>query len=136
MRNFFSFLWQQDGLHILFFPTFGYTKVREADVLVHIVDVSNPTWRKQEVSVNKVLQEIEAGDKPIVRVFNKLDLLNKEDAETIKCEAALSEGFSVGVSSLTGDGLGDFVAVVENALSGLLVPVELELPYSCGQEVS
>ncbi|KAL7489399.1 hypothetical protein ACHAW6_015021 [Cyclotella cf. meneghiniana] len=111
-------------------------EVREADVLVHIVDVSNPTWRKQEVSVNKVLQEIEAGDKPIVRVFNKLDLLNKEDAETIKCEAALSEGFSVGVSSLTGDGLGDFVAVVENALSGLLVPVELELPYSCGQEIN
>ncbi|KAL3792178.1 hypothetical protein HJC23_009642 [Cyclotella cryptica] len=111
-------------------------EVREADVLVHIVDVSNSSWRKQEVSVNKVLQEIGAGDKPIVRVFNKLDLLNKEDAETIKCEAALSEGFAVGVSSLTGDGLGDFVAVVETALSGLLVPVELELPYSCGQEIN
>jgi 50S ribosomal subunit-associated GTPase HflX len=82
------------------------------------------------------LQEIEAGDKPIVRVFNKIDLLDKDDAETIKCEAALSEGFSVGISSLTGDGLGDFVAVVENALSGLLVSVELMLPYSCGNEVS
>jgi GTP-binding protein HflX len=111
-------------------------EVKEADVLVHIVDVSNPCWRKQEDSVTKVLSEIGAGDKPTVRVFNKLDLLDKEDAELIKYEAACSENFSVGISSLTGEGLSDFVAVVEDALSGLLVPIELELPYSCGNEIN
>jgi GTP-binding protein HflX len=111
-------------------------KVREADVLIHMIDISNPSWKKQEQSVNEVLHEIEAGNKPVVRVYNKIDLLDKEVAENVKVEAALSENFSVGVSSLTGDGLADFVAVVENALSGLLVPVELLLPYSCGNEVS
>jgi GTP-binding protein HflX len=99
-------------------------------------DVSNPCWRKQENSVTSVLGEIGAGDKPIVRVFNKLDLLNANDAETLKYEAAVSEDYSVGISSLTGEGLGDFVAVVEDALSGLLVPVELEIPYSCGNEIN
>lgn len=110
--------------------------MREADVLIHMIDISNPSWKKQEQSVNQVLEEIEAGDKPIVRVYNKIDLLNAEDADTVKLEAALSESFSVGVSSLTGDGLADFVAVVENALSDLLVHVELELPYSCGNEIN
>ena len=37
-------------------------EVKEADVLVHLVDVSNPCWRKQEVSVTNVLEEIGAGD--------------------------------------------------------------------------
>jgi len=111
-------------------------EVREADVLVHVLDVSNPTWKKQEVSVTKVLEDIGAGDKPIVRVFNKLDLLDEEDAEMLKYEAVCSDDYSVGISSFTGAGLSDFVAVVEDALSGLLVPVELELPYSCGQEVN
>lgn len=54
----------------------------------------------------------------------------------LKYEAACAEDFSVAISSLTGEGLSDFVAVVEDALSDLLVPVELELPYSCGQEVN
>lgn len=54
----------------------------------------------------------------------------------LKYEAACSDDFSVAISSLTGDGLSDFVAVVEDALSDLLVPVELELPYSCGNEVN
>jgi GTP-binding protein HflX len=104
-------------------------------VLVHMVDASNPSWRKQEASVTNVLEDIGAGDIPLVRVFNKPDLLDPEDAEMIKYEAACAEDFSVGISSLTGEGLGDFVAVVEDALSGLLVPVELMMPYSCGNEV-
>lgn len=54
----------------------------------------------------------------------------------LKYEAACSEDFSVALSSLTGEGLSDFVAVVEDSLSDLLVPIELELPYSCGNEVN
>jgi GTP-binding protein HflX len=103
-----------------------------------VSDVSNPCWRKQEGSVTSVLNEIGAGDTPIIRVFNKIDLLDPEDAEILKYEAATCPDgeFSVGISSLTGEGLGDFVAVVEDALSGLLVPIEILLPYSCGHEVN
>lgn len=111
-------------------------EVQRADVLVHIVDVSNRSWRKQEVSVIDTLEDIGVGNKPIVRVLNKIDLLSADDAELLKYEAACAEDFSVAISSLTGEGLNDFVSIVEDSLSGLLVPVQLEIPYSSGDQVS
>lgn len=110
-------------------------EVREADVLLHVIDVSNPTWEKQEKAVRTVLAEIDAGDKPLVRVFNKIDLIPPDDAEDLRYEAAMSKS-SVAVSSLRGDGMQDFVAVVEDALSDLLVPIEVEIPYNKGDEMN
>lgn len=117
-------------------PLYVVQRSSNSNIPYFYSDVSNPCWRKQENSVTSVLGEIGAGDKPIVRVFNKLDLLDPNDAETLKYEAAVADDYSVGISSLTGEGLSDFVAVVEDALSGLLVPVELEIPYSCGNEIN
>lgn len=110
-------------------------EVQEADVLIHVIDVSNPTWEKQENAVLSVLNEMGAMDKPIVRVLNKIDLLEPEDAEYLSYEAALTD-YTVAVSSLQGDGMTDFVAVVEDALQELLVPIEVEIPYSLGDELS
>merc|ERR1712232_1031986 len=109
-------------------------EVQEADVLIHVIDVSNPVWEKQERAVRTVLSGIGV-DKPIVRVLNKVDLLEPEDAEYLEYEAAFSD-HTVAVSALYGHGLQDFVAVVEEALSDLLVPIEMEIPYSKGHEVS
>eukprot|EP00339_Tiarina_fusa_P026109 CAMPEP_0117002496 /NCGR_PEP_ID=MMETSP0472-20121206/4151_1 /TAXON_ID=693140 ORGANISM="Tiarina fusus, Strain LIS" /NCGR_SAMPLE_ID=MMETSP0472 /ASSEMBLY_ACC=CAM_ASM_000603 /LENGTH=614 /DNA_ID=CAMNT_0004702873 /DNA_START=287 /DNA_END=2131 /DNA_ORIENTATION=+ len=109
-------------------------EVEEADVLVHVIDVSNPAWEKQERAVRTVLSDIGV-DKPMVRVLNKIDLLEPEEAEYLKYEAAFSDK-TVAVSALYGDGLQDFVAVVEEALADLLVQVELEIPYSKGDELS
>jgi GTPase len=110
-------------------------EVQEADVLIHVIDVSNPTWQKQERAVRTVLADIDCDDKPIVRVLNKIDLLDPEEAEYLKYEAALMEN-TVAVSSLRGDSMQDFVAVVEESLSGLLVPIEMEIPYSKGDELN
>jgi GTPase len=110
-------------------------EVEEADVLVHVIDVSNPSWEKQERAVRAVLADMNCGDKPIVRVLNKIDLLHEDDAEYLKYEAAFV-GKTVVVSALYGDGMKDFVGAVEEALNDLLVPVELLLPYSKGQEMS
>lgn len=110
-------------------------EVKEADVLVHVVDVSNPVWIKQERAVRQVLADIGAAEKPIVTVFNKIDLLNPEDAEFLRYEAAFNE-MQVAVSSLTGDGLQEFVAVTELALSSLLVPIEVEIPYAKGEDLN
>lgn len=110
-------------------------EVEEADVLIHVIDVSNPVWEKQERAVRNVLSDMDVGDKPIVRVLNKIDLLEPEDAEYLKYEAAFSDN-TVAVSALHGDGLQDFVAVVEEALSDLLVPIEMEIPYSMGHELN
>jgi GTP-binding protein HflX len=48
-------------------------EVREADILLHVVDVSHPGYEEQLGVVNKTLQEIKAFEKPILAVFNKID---------------------------------------------------------------
>ena len=48
-------------------------EVREADVLVHVVDLAHPTYEDQIASVNLILAELDTRDKPILMVFNKVD---------------------------------------------------------------
>lgn len=48
-------------------------EVREADLLLHVVDISHPTFEEQIEVVNRTLEEIKANDKPIILVFNKID---------------------------------------------------------------
>jgi len=110
-------------------------EVQEADLLIHVIDVSNPSWRKQERAVSSVLTDIGASDKPIVRVWNKIDLLDPADAEYLRYEAAMSS-HTVAVSALNGDGMSDMVACVEDALAELLVPIEVLIPYSKGDELN
>jgi GTPase len=49
-------------------------EVREADILLHVVDISHPAYEEQIGVVNKTLQELNAFDKPIITIFNKMDL--------------------------------------------------------------
>lgn len=53
-------------------------EVREADLLLHVVDISHPNYEDQMAVVNKTLQEIGAFDKPILTIFNKLDLYEEK----------------------------------------------------------
>lgn len=48
-------------------------EVRESDILMHVVDISHPGFEEQIEVVNKTLSEIQAGDKPMIYVFNKID---------------------------------------------------------------
>ncbi|MBQ7162459.1 MAG: 50S ribosome-binding GTPase, partial [Bacteroidales bacterium] len=48
-------------------------EVREADLLLHVVDISHPDFEEQIEVVNRTLEEIHAQDKPIILVFNKID---------------------------------------------------------------
>ena len=48
-------------------------EVREADLLLHVVDISHPNFEDHIASVDKVLGEIDSGDKPVIMVFNKID---------------------------------------------------------------
>jgi len=52
-------------------------EVREADILLHVVDISHPAYEEQMGVVNKTLQDIKAFDKPTIVVFNKMDLYEK-----------------------------------------------------------
>lgn len=49
-------------------------EVREADILLHVVDVSHPAYEEQIAVVNKTLHELKTDEKPVLMVFNKMDL--------------------------------------------------------------
>lgn len=52
-------------------------EVREADLLVHVVDISHPQYEDQLAVVNKTLQELKTNEKPVITVFNKMDQYEK-----------------------------------------------------------
>ncbi|MGB5226674.1 MAG: GTPase HflX, partial [Eudoraea sp.] len=56
-------------------------EVREADLLLHIVDISHPNFEDHINSVNKILNEIGSSDKKTIMVFNKIDLYEQEIIE-------------------------------------------------------
>lgn len=56
-------------------------EVREADLLLHVVDIAHPNFEDHIASVNQILDEIESADKPILMVFNKIDAYEPEVIE-------------------------------------------------------
>ena len=70
-------------------------EVREADLLLHVVDISHPNFEEHIESVNKILGEIDCGNKPTVMVFNKIDaykpaIIDQDDLITIKTKEHFS----------------------------------------------
>ena len=59
-------------------------EVTEADLLIHVVDISHPNFEEHMQTVKQILSEIKAADKPSVIVFNKIDLLPENQHETLK----------------------------------------------------
>ncbi len=67
-------------------------EVREADLLLHVVDISHPNFEEHIASVNQILDEIDSADKKTIMVFNKIDqyqheTLDKDDLVTEKTKA-------------------------------------------------
>ncbi|HDH53172.1 MAG TPA: GTPase HflX, partial [Nitrospirae bacterium] len=58
-------------------------ELEDADLLLHIVDISNPRFEQQINSVEKILSELSLSEKPVLLAFNKIDLVDKEEAEAI-----------------------------------------------------
>lgn len=56
-------------------------EVKEADILLHVVDISHPSFAEQAEIVNETLKDIGATDKTTIMVFNKIDLVAKEEQE-------------------------------------------------------
>ena len=54
-------------------------EVREADLLLHVVDISHPNFEEHIQSVNQILAEIHSADKPTIMVFNKIDAYTNEE---------------------------------------------------------
>ena len=70
-------------------------EVREADLLVHVVDISHPQFEEQIAVVKQTLQEIGAGDKPVYLVFNKVDAYTYIEKEEDDLTPATRENLSL-----------------------------------------
>lgn len=95
-----------------------------ADLLLHVIDVSNPMWREQAAVVDKLVAELGAEAIPCIRVYNKSDLISAEDRPH-------GEG-SVAISAKTGAGVPDLLALIEKTLDKGTRRVMLHLPYDKG----
>jgi GTP-binding protein HflX len=100
-------------------------EIAEADVLLHVADISNDAWRKQEAAVLRELTDMGLDDKPVITLWNKVDLV-PERKEFLKFEAK-KRGQTVAVSASTGEGMDQLKAVLQETLSAQMEPIALTL---------
>jgi len=101
-------------------------EVTEADLLVHIVDAAHPDWRAQMRSVERVLRDLGAADKPMIIALNKTDRLAPADVRVRVTEV----GQGVALSALHGVGLINLLRTIGQRLPVGLVRVRLTVPYA------
>jgi GTP-binding protein HflX len=101
-------------------------EVVQADLLLHVVDISHPQVEEQIAAVNAVLAEIEAGEKSTVMVFNKIDILNGNGA---LCRLQELYPHAVAISATTGDGVPALLAEIGSQLRPKREFLELRVPH-------
>jgi GTP-binding protein HflX len=80
-------------------------EVAESDLLLHVIDASRPAWEDQVHVVDQVLDELGAGETPVLHVFNKIDRLKHDELLALQEHVRDSLPHSIFVSALTEDGL-------------------------------
>jgi small GTP-binding protein len=104
-------------------------EVVEADLLLHVVDVASESAADQIASVNEVLKEIAADDKPTLMVFNKIDKLPERNGNL---HWLREYPHAVCVSAKTGEGLDELQAELGIMLRPVRTCLELQVPASDG----
>jgi GTPase len=104
-------------------------EVTEADVILQVLDLSSPAVAEQAETVDKVLAELGAADKPRVVALNKVDLLGP--AARRRAVAALTARYpgAVAISATNTAGLPDLLEAVDQASRGDVVKLEILVPY-------
>jgi GTP-binding protein HflX len=105
-------------------------EVMRADLLLEVVDAADPDFVGQQAAVQAVLDELGAGDKPRITVFNKIDLLDTD------ADAAPDTERAAFVSAVSGAGLDTLRQRMADALRGRMVPVDAIVPYARGELVA
>lgn len=109
-------------------------EIAEADLLLHVVDVSHANAREQIKAVEMTLAEIDAGHIPTLLVLNKVDRVpDRNEALEV---ARDYPGPVVAISALTGQGIADMLREIENELYEKYVSVAVRLPFDQGQLIS
>ncbi|HEX3668223.1 MAG TPA: GTPase HflX [Acidimicrobiia bacterium] len=109
-------------------------ETRLADLMVHVVDASEPAPARTEAmaAVEEVLEEIGAADQPRLVAFNKADLLDTDEARDL----VVGRRDAVAISAATGSGLDELRDLIEGAFAQTLREVELLVPYDEGSRLA
>ena len=107
-------------------------EIREADLILHVIDASSAEKEEQILAVEEVLQQIDAQDIGRVEVFNKIDLLDTEAKEALRNR----KPHAVFVSAKTGEGLDDLIERISTVASAQDSLLEVRIPYDKGNLVS
>ena len=108
-------------------------EISEADVLLHVVDITHVNASAQAKSVQETLVDIGAGDIPMITAFNKIDRLRDPQSAI----GALDEfPNTYPISALTGQGLDELLSGLEEVLFETYIELDVEIPYEQGQLLS
>ncbi len=108
-------------------------EIAEADLLLHLIDVTHPNAHAQSEAVMQTLKEIEADHIPVVTALNKIDRL--PDPEVAQTALDLYPS-SVAISALTGEGTASLLELVDRQLYEDFAPVTVRLPYQEGSLIA
>jgi GTP-binding protein HflX len=108
-------------------------EIIEADLLVHVIDITSPVVAGQCRAVADTLKEIGADHIPMVTALNKIDRLDSPERVS---ELLAQFPNSVGISALTGQGIDQLIQRVSDALAEQMVDVVARLPYSAGDLIA
>ena len=112
-------------------------EAREADILLHVIDVSHPDWEEQNRVVDDVLRELELDEKPQILVFNKVDRLTHEEEAAIRERVRSFETTpSLFLSALHHRRLDDLKETLKARIRATLQQVTLQLPARDGQALA
>ena len=108
-------------------------EIAEADMILHVVDITHPHVMNQVQTVEETLAELDATGKPVITALNKIDRL-----ENLTLVQHQLREFSNGaaISALTGQGITDLLACVEQVFLASMVSIDTVIPYSRGDLVA
>jgi GTP-binding protein HflX len=108
-------------------------EIVEADLLLHVVDITHAQYQAQAEAVRETLEEIGAIQIPSVTALNKIDLLTNQET----AYAAVDDfDRGVPVSARTGEGVPALLATLEQVLAESLVRVSVRIPYAQGKLIN
>ena len=100
-----------------------------ANLLLHVVDLSNPQFEEHMETTLTVLGELGAKEKEILTVFNKVDLLKENDLVKLRISQNYKDGDMVYLSCKSGEGISDLLELIEGKLGLTKEPITYLIPH-------
>ncbi|ABV93308.1 GTP-binding protein [Dinoroseobacter shibae DFL 12 = DSM 16493] len=138
-----------DGLEVILSDTVGFIsslptelvaafratleEVLDADLILHVRDIAHPDSAAQAEDVHKILEALGVKDeRPMIEVWNKLDLLPEAEAEALRTSAARQDDV-LAISALSGEGFDTLQAAISARLTPALLDEVVVVPFAQGR---